>query len=95
VLKVWLVKGSEGSCNLLQFFFLKSNQPMTNFKNMKTLLNFLKVKNTPCKHWSDFMNCKMAKTMHCIIIQSTKVVIQKAKYLVINCDEVTTIDNQC
>jgi hypothetical protein len=35
------------------------------------------------------------KTMHCIIIQSIKVVIQKAKYLVINCDEVTTIDNQC
>jgi hypothetical protein len=41
------------------------------------------------------MNCEIAKTMHCIIIQSIKVVIQKAKYLVINCDEVTTIDNQC
>jgi hypothetical protein len=40
------------------------------------------------------MNCEMVKTMHCIIIQSIKVVIQKAKYLVINYDEVTTIDNQ-
>lgn len=35
----------------------------------------------------------MAKTMH-QIIKSIIVVVQNAKYIVINYDEVTTIDNQ-
>jgi hypothetical protein len=29
--------------------------------------------------------------MHCNIMQSIKVVVQKAKYLAINCDEISTI----
>jgi len=36
----------------------------------------------------------MEKIIHDIIMQSMKVVIQKAKYIIVNCDEVTTIDNQ-
>jgi hypothetical protein len=36
----------------------------------------------------------MAKTMHHIIMESTKVVIQKVKYIIVNCNEVTIIDNQ-
>jgi len=32
--------------------------------------------------------------MHLIVIISTKAIVQKARYLVISCDEVTTIDNQ-
>jgi len=34
----------------------------------------------------------MVEMMHCNIMQSIKVV-QKAKYLAINCDEITTINN--
>jgi hypothetical protein len=32
--------------------------------------------------------------MHQIIIKLTRVVVQNAKYIVVSCDEVTTIDNQ-
>jgi hypothetical protein len=35
----------------------------------------------------------MVKSMHCIVIESTKVVVQKVKHLaIVNYDEVTTID---
>jgi len=36
----------------------------------------------------------MVENMHQIVIISTRAIVQKVKYLVINCDEVTTIDNQ-
>jgi hypothetical protein len=32
--------------------------------------------------------------MHSIVTISTKAIVQKARYLAINCDEITTIDNQ-
>ncbi len=32
--------------------------------------------------------------MHRIVMQSMKIVVQKAKYIIISYDEVTTIDNQ-
>ncbi len=35
----------------------------------------------------------MVENMHQIIIESTKAFVQKARYLAINCDEVTTINN--
>jgi len=38
------------------------------------------------------MGWEMAKTMHCIIMQSTKVVVQKVKYIVVGCDEVIIIN---
>jgi hypothetical protein len=61
---------------------------------MKHLFEFLKVKNRPCKHWFDSIGWQIVKTMHQIIIKSIEVVVQNAKYIVVNCDEVTTIDNQ-
>jgi hypothetical protein len=38
------------------------------------------------------MGWEMAKTMHCIVMQSIKVVVQKVKYIVVGCDEVITIN---
>jgi hypothetical protein len=38
------------------------------------------------------MGWEMAKTMHCIVMQSTKVVVQKVKYIIVGCDEVITIN---
>jgi hypothetical protein len=61
---------------------------------MKKLFDILKVKNTPHKHWLNSTGWKMVENMHQIIIESTKTIVQKAMYLLINCDEVTTINNQ-
>jgi hypothetical protein len=36
----------------------------------------------------------MAKFMHQVVMRATKVVIQVAHYVVMNCAEVSTIDNQ-
>jgi hypothetical protein len=36
----------------------------------------------------------MARIIHHIVMESTKGSIQKAKYIIVNCDEVTIIDNQ-
>jgi hypothetical protein len=36
----------------------------------------------------------MAENMHSIVTVSTKAIVQKARYLAISCDEVTTIGNQ-
>jgi hypothetical protein len=34
----------------------------------------------------------MAKMMHCIIMQSTKIVVQKVKYTIVGCGEVITLN---
>ncbi len=36
----------------------------------------------------------MARIIHHIVMESMKGSIQKAKYIIVNCDEVTIIDNQ-
>jgi hypothetical protein len=38
------------------------------------------------------MGWEMAKTMHYIVMQSIKVVVQKVKYIIVGCDEVITIN---
>ncbi len=68
---------------------------MTNFESMKMLFDFLKVENMPHKHLHDSSSWEMVETMHHIIMESMKIiVIQKAKYIVVNYDEVTNINNQ-
>jgi hypothetical protein len=36
----------------------------------------------------------MAKAMHQVVLCAIKVVVDKSLFLVVNCDEVTSIDNQ-
>jgi hypothetical protein len=36
----------------------------------------------------------MVETMHNIVLQAIKECVQKTKFISLNCDEVTTIDNQ-
>jgi hypothetical protein len=36
----------------------------------------------------------MVENMHCIVIGPNKITMQKVKYIVVYCDEVTIIDNQ-
>jgi hypothetical protein len=45
-------------------------------------------------HAQAIFSWEMAESMHKIVIESIKVVVQKAKYLAISYDEVTTINNQ-
>jgi hypothetical protein len=66
---------------------------MTNFKGCKELFNFLKVLNNLQKHWIHTINWSMAKAMHDFVFQSTCLVVQKALFIFVSCDEMTTIDN--
>jgi hypothetical protein len=36
----------------------------------------------------------MVKTMHSLVLQAIKVVVQKTLFILVNCDKVATIDNQ-
>ncbi len=67
---------------------------MTDFENFKKFFQFLKMEHCPQKHWSNTMDWTMAKTMHSLVLQAIKVVVQKTLFILVNCDEVTTIDNQ-
>ncbi len=58
------------------------------------LFDFLKVENMPHKHSHDSSTWEMVETKHHIVMKSMKIVIQKAKYIVVNYDEVTNINNQ-
>jgi hypothetical protein len=67
---------------------------MTNFESMKMLFDFLKVENMPHKHSHDSSSREMVETMHCIVMEFMKIVVHKVKYIVVNYDEVTNVNNQ-
>jgi hypothetical protein len=64
------------------------------FENFKVFFQFLKVDNCPLKHWSNSTSWTMVEAMHNILFQTIKIVVQKATYILVSCDKVTTIDNQ-
>ncbi len=59
---------------------------------MKLLFQFLKMKNTMCKHWNNNVKWDIIKGMDEIVLIATKVVIPAMMYLVVICDE--SDDNQ-
>jgi hypothetical protein len=67
---------------------------MTNFEHMKGLFDFLEVGHTRRKHWAYSISWGMDATMHNVILKHTMLLVQHAKFISINCDEVTTLDNQ-
>jgi hypothetical protein len=67
---------------------------MIDFERLKGLFKFLKVENCPHKHWSNSTSWTMVEVMHNVILRTTKVVVQKSPLISMNCDEVTTINNQ-
>ncbi len=67
---------------------MQQDQPLANFETMKVLFQFLKVKHTPKKHKSDNVGWEF-------IVNVTKKTFHSVpKYIVINCDKVTIINNQ-
>jgi hypothetical protein len=77
------------------FHLLKhATMPMTNYECMdEQIFTFLKVEKVLEVHWNDSSTWGMANCMHDVVLASMKHVIQKAKKISLNCDEVTIINN--
>jgi hypothetical protein len=66
-----------------------------NYEHEQYLLRQLKVKNEPRKHWSEINGWKIGEYLHGCVLAAFKAVVQFARIISINADEVTTIDNTC
>jgi hypothetical protein len=66
---------------------------MTNFEHMKGLFDFLKVHHMPKKHWIDSIGWGMAIAMDNVILKQTMLLFQQARFISINCDKVSILDN--
>lgn len=67
---------------------------MIDFENYKKLFDFLKMPNNLWKHWTNTIAWNMVETIHEFAIQAIRPTMQKAHFIFISCDEVTTTDNQ-
>jgi DNA polymerase III delta prime subunit len=76
------------------FHLLKNGRPTIDVESLKELFEFLKFANAPKKHWTNSSEWGMARAMHNVVLKQMKVVLQQNKLISINCDEVTTLDNQ-
>jgi hypothetical protein len=57
------------------FMFLAQGKPMADYKYLRPLYEFLKLKNTPKKHWSNSSSWEIAKHLHNQVLAATKVII--------------------
>jgi hypothetical protein len=65
---------------------------MTKFEYMRGLFDFLKIHHMPKKHWTYSTGWGMVVAMHDVILKHITLV-QQARFISINCDEVTILDN--
>jgi hypothetical protein len=65
---------------------------MLEYESLRVLFLFLKVKNTPLKHWSNSNGWQIAKAMHDVVLSKTLSMISKFNFVDVNTDEVRTID---
>jgi hypothetical protein len=69
---------------------------MIDYKDLKDLFQFLKVKSVSKKHWFNTSSWGLAKDMKVVSIEITKTTFVVAPFIVVNVDEVNMIDNtQC
>jgi hypothetical protein len=61
---------------------------------MKPLFSFLNVPLNPKYHWNDSSGWVMAECLHKQVLNKMRNIVASSRYLVLSCDEVTTIDNQ-
>jgi hypothetical protein len=66
---------------------------MIDYKNLKDLFHLLKVKSVSKKHWFDTLGWGMAKVMHIVLLEATKVAFVVALFIAVSANEVTMIDN--
>jgi hypothetical protein len=60
---------------------------------MKSLLELLKVKHCPKKHWFDNASWGIVEALHTIVMQAMKLVLRNTNAFASFFDEVTSIDN--
>jgi hypothetical protein len=68
---------------------IPKGRPMTNYENMKKLLQFLYVKDCPKMHWSNTSVWWMAINMHELVINKTKGLVQVVRFISLSYDEIT------
>jgi hypothetical protein len=67
---------------------------MIKFEMLKELNSLLGLKNNPRKHWTNTSGWGMAKSVHDVVLENTKIIVQKSRFFALNANELTTIDNQ-
>jgi hypothetical protein len=75
------------------FHLLSCGRPMTNYEDLRYLFQLLKVKSVSKKHWFNTSGWGMVEVMHVVLLEVTKATFVVAPSIVVNVDEVTTIDN--
>jgi hypothetical protein len=89
-----VVNGRKAKTKIVQFVAIfhlsKHSKPMTNFEHMKVLFDFLKIHHTSRKH---LINWGMSTAMHNVILKHNMLLVQQARFISINCDKVTNLDN--
>ncbi len=73
---------------------LQQGCPMVEYESLRLLFDFLVVPKNSKKHQNDSFNWTMAKFMHQVMMKAIKVVVEVTHYIVLSCNEVSTIDNQ-
>jgi len=66
---------------------------MLDYENLKNLFQPFKVKSVSRNHWSDTSRWGMVEVMHVVLLDATKITFVVAPFIVVNADEVTTINN--
>jgi hypothetical protein len=54
---------------------LSQGKPMIKYEQMQSLFAFFKVPNNPLKHRNDYARWKIAKGLHCVVLNAIKEVI--------------------
>jgi hypothetical protein len=76
------------------FHLLSHGQQMIKFEFFKDLYGLLRLKNNPRKHWTNTNGWGMAKSMHDVVLENMKIIMQKFGFSALSANELTTIDNQ-
>jgi hypothetical protein len=75
------------------FSILQHGPPMCDYSSSRFLLEHLKVKHLPTKHWCESLGWKMAHYMHLSVLAALARAVQAARIISVTADEVTGVDN--
>jgi hypothetical protein len=71
------------------FSVLQHGRPMSDYSSSRFLLEHLKVKHLPTKHWYKSSGWKMAHYMHLFVLAALARAVQAARVILVTADEVT------
>jgi hypothetical protein len=76
------------------FHVLNQGRPMIEFVMLKDLYDLLRLKNNPKKHWINTSGLGIAESMHDVVLENKKTIVQEFGFYTLNVNDMTTIDNQ-